>query len=219
MDIKIQEITIPTFLWYVVPGINFIAFDITFPIIAANSKLINGFDTVGAVLAIFIISIIIGFIMDSAKLYQYTFGYKKRHKEFFEKAAQMASIEVKELMIFFESIRVGSPTKGSFGKALAFEHSRWVMINHTSKCFFLLGIIWIVLMITSIVDSQNLAYLKQIGIENDLWGFILNLVLFSTIVWLGFRLRKISISLQKSAGEKYLKLIQKYRDDIVNFNF
>jgi hypothetical protein len=73
---------------------------------------------------------------DSLKLYRLTRGYAKLRTHFFNQIAEVLRVEPAKAVDYFDAIRVGIAKEGSLGEAIAFDHSRWVMINLTAKCFY-----------------------------------------------------------------------------------
>ena len=153
--------------------------------------------------------------MDSLKLYQFTVGYAKTRNEFFQKLAAELGLDQSTTDSIFEAIRLGLVDGGSLGKAVAFDHSRWVMINHTSKCFYLFASIWLVLAVSSIITGFVPFYEHALGVKG-LWPrLICNALVFTIAVVIATRLSLIAKKHHRFNGDKYLLYVKRYKRDIL----
>jgi hypothetical protein len=214
MDLKFREISLPFFLWYILPGLNFIGINIILPILLLNPKAFTEYISISNVLSVVLAALVVGFIVDSLKMYQFTIGYKQTKTSFFSTIAQQLEIKSKEVEVIFDVIRGLSREKEALSEAIATEHSRWVMINHTSKAFYLFAIEWIVFSALVLTDSYSLSLLGFVNITDKKIAAILNLLIISFSIAIGFRLSKISKEHLRLSNEKYILFVKNNKSRI-----
>jgi hypothetical protein len=216
MDVKLQEITLPHFLWYIIPGLNFIAVDLFLPIFLMEPSLLKNIASIGGIVIIFLCALVSGFIMDSLKLYQFTVGYAERKEKGFKKLSDELGLDRRTTKLIFDAIRIGLADRGPLGKAVAFDHSRWVMINHTSKCFYLFAIIWSVIRVSAVFTQIVPFYEEALGVKG-LWApLIFNAFILAIAVLIAMRLSKIAAKHHRSNGDKYVLYVKRHKQDILH---
>lgn len=142
-------LNINIFLWYIMPGINGLFFVFILPLAVCDFDLFREMSASAPVIGFLIASLVLGFLMDSMKIYQFTLGYKKCKRSFFISLARalgnQAPSDEPEVLYergkaVFNGVRVMQTEEEA--KFPFWEHSRWVMVNHTSKMAFLAAGVW-----------------------------------------------------------------------------
>ena len=133
---------------------------------------------------------------------------------FFSTFAEHLGIELKEAEVIFDAIRRLSLEKKALSEAIAAEHSRWVMINHTSKCFYLLAVEWVVLLALVLLDYYRLSLLGFADIGDKKLATLLNFLIIGLCITMAVRLSKISKEHLKLSNEKYLLFVKNNKSRI-----
>ena len=214
-DLKLPQITLPDFLWYVVPGFNFLAIVAVLPIALANPILLLQLSTVGGIIIVFTLALAVGFLLDSLKLYQYSFGYQKRRSVTFQTLSAELGLGEEETKSAFEVIRFGLLEGGTLGKAIAFEHSRWVMINHTSKCFFFFCIIWTCVGIVSFQTGNHVYFERVLSLTHPTSLIAANALVVSISAAIAIRLSRVSKGLHELTAKNYLLYARRNKGQIL----
>jgi len=215
MDLKLQEITFPPFLWYIIPGFNFFAVDCLLPVALTDPTLLKHFASIGGIVIVFISALVVGYIMDSLKLYQLTFGYAKTRDASFDEISAALGLDRNTTLSILDAIRFGLAERGAFGKAVAFEHSRWVMINHTSKCFFLFTIIWFALALRAAAVGFVPFYQEAFGVKGVWTRLVCDALVIMLSLVIGVRLSRIAKHHHRLTGEKYLHYVRLYKAELL----
>lgn len=140
MDVSFEKFSLPFFLWYVMPGLNFCLLNLGIPILIYNPGFVGEISGLGEAVVIVLVSLAAGFILDSFKLYQADPRYWRDRKQFFGNLARVLGESVTGAKNQFEIIREIINDHPVFANAIAVEHSRWVMVSLMSKLFILLAI-------------------------------------------------------------------------------
>lgn len=204
MDIKLNEVTLPAFLWYVLPGLNFICLVVLLPVLFVRPSWAAPIQSLGGVAAIILAALVCGFIMDSLKLYRLTPGYSRIRTQFFKEIAEALRVDQAKAVDYFDAIRVGISKWGSLGEAVAFDHSRWVMINLTSKCFYLLGALWLLIGLSTYSRAAVPAFHQFIGRTAPESAFYVEIPLAGMSFLVGLRLSRIAKDHLHRSNSKYL---------------
>ena len=116
MDLKFQEITLPVFVWYVMPGLNFVLTVIVLPILLIEPRSLSAFGNLGGGFLFLLLAVVLGFIMDSMKLYQLDRSYRNESPDFFRRIAEGLSTSEKAARELIDALRMG-PMQIVFGSA------------------------------------------------------------------------------------------------------
>src|ERR1043166_3217292 len=142
MDIKLPEITLPAFLWYILPGLTFILAAIALPMLLAKPSLLVEVSSLSGMVAIFVVALITGFLMDSLKLYRFELSYANRKSHFLSDLATQLGTTKERMEPLMDALRSTLAERDTFGRAVVFSHSRWVMLSHSAKCFYAFAGVW-----------------------------------------------------------------------------
>ncbi len=212
---NIKDVTIPAFLWYILPGINAICFLFVMPIFIIDSNLIKDRITVSSVLGWLLGGLIIGFLMDSMKLYKITFGYRSMKRRFMSELSRAifeqsdASGELGQQVFRAMRLLLGKE-QNPFP---SWEHSRWVMINHTSKVAYTATCFWAYTFFAlwqSKVNLLGVYQFSQVG-GRLLLGFLATISFF-----IGLRLDLESRKVAHDANKLYIQYVISRREDIAS---
>lgn len=145
--ITAKDIRLATFVWYVLPGINLVFFLVVLPLAILDYGALSDTFSFGAVAGLTVVGMIGGFLMDSMKLYQFTPGYHRTRKRFYDCLARVVhdteDASTESGRDVFRSLQVILSSKRSEERLYPdLEHARWVMINHTSKVFYISAFLW-----------------------------------------------------------------------------
>lgn len=215
MNINFEEITLPAFLWYILPGLNFIGVDVFFPLVLLQPSSLAALKSLGGAVGVFAAALVAGFIMDSLKLYRFSLGYKASRQNFFAAIAKELQMSSEDAESIFDAIRLAIREKGALGKAVAFDHSRWVMVNLTSKCFYFLGTIWLI--VAALVWTTQLEVLVLHRISPMSTGIQVSVCLAIALgsIVIGFRLAGVATHHRDLANRKYLLFLRSNRDHFI----
>ena len=154
---NLKDITLPAFLWYIMPGINAIFFLVVVPAAVVDFDFLQKGLSWASVLGSLAAALVIGFLMDSMKLYQFTRGYKQAKKRFYLQLASASQglVETAEDTAdnsergktIFRLVRLSMGKDG--GIFPLWEHSRWVMVNHSAKLAYAACVFWAYLLVKS----------------------------------------------------------------------
>ncbi len=210
---NLKDITLPAFLWYILPGVNAVFLLIVVPVLVLDFDLAQRVLSWSSVMGYLMSALVIGFMMDSMKLYQFTFGYKQEKRAFFVKLAHavdgdlMGPTENDEEAyhrgkLVFALLRLS--TKVEKNTFPSWEHSRWVMVNHTSKVAFAAALVWGCLLFK--LHSHEIQILAKYPLTHAEGLFVL---IFFTVgfVLVGLRLAQQSRSVMRDANSTYVEFV------------
>lgn len=106
MSISVERIRLSFFVWYILPGLNFLVVDVLVPLVVLSpgTVLLLGADF-GHFVLLGVSALVVGFVMDSLKLYQFTWGYAKKKAEFLDKLGSILDVGQPEAERVFPAIR------------------------------------------------------------------------------------------------------------------
>lgn len=206
MDIKFRGVTLAFVLWYVLPGLNFLVINLVLPIAILSPDTLARYSSLANLIVLASAALVVGFVMDSLKLYQFTLGYSHKKAEFFKELGRQMSISSQRAREVFDSIRTLAHDKGPMYENISLQHSRWVMINHTSKCFYLLFVIWIGVLSVHQISLQTRTFLG-IPVYDQNMVLIIDLALAMTYILIGVRLSRISSEHLELSNKGYLRFV------------
>jgi hypothetical protein len=180
-----------------------------------NIKFIEKSMTLGSVIGFLFIGLIVGLLMDSVKLYQLTPKYRSIKKDFY--------IQLSEIIIYDkkgsiengkEVFRIAKVILSNEGKEFPlWEHSRWVMMNHTSKAFFVSSIVWSFLLY-KFWNSQLKAGIYILS-TNESRVLIFSIIIL--ILLIGYKLHKESFKILQEANDTYKTYVKINKKKIYQF--
>jgi hypothetical protein len=211
---NIKEISLPTFIWYVLPGINAIFFLVVLPITILDFELLaNSFSWI-TVVGWLMGGLIIGFLMDSMKIYKFTYGYRKLKDRFFKDLAKAVGGNEGDRNVgrnIFVVMRLMMDEEKNLFPF--WEHSRWVMINHTSKTAFLAVILWGYLL--GRLWGKEIILFNRYPLS-QIESQILLASLIVTFSLISYRLHRVSLGVIREANLVYMKYILKNKASIIS---
>ncbi|MDA7980874.1 MAG: hypothetical protein MPJ50_19140 [Pirellulales bacterium] len=98
-------------------------------------------------------------------------------------------------VLFYQCLKDSGP----LGRATAFEHSRWLMINHTAKSVFLFLLLWIWIGIDACLDQSLFPFFEPVGVGSLKWW-----VVFLLAGLVAVRLEHTGVKMQKRNSHMYL---------------
>ncbi|MBF0520804.1 MAG: hypothetical protein HQK92_13920 [Nitrospirae bacterium] len=214
---KIEKNYIPLFMWYILPGINAICLLVIFPLLILNTKYVLTNLSLVSVIGWILAGLVIGFLMDSMKLYQYTFKYSEDSNDFFYSLSFIINGE-KDITIGKKRGReifniIGFMLRDENKTFPLFEHSRWVMVDHSSKIALISFFVWFFIgafsFLTSELDTLYInSYMKVLYCK--LFICLLSLL----YLFIGFRLNKVSNEIRQEANKLYETYAKLYKEEI-----
>ena len=137
VEAEVQVLNFMPFLvWYVLPGLNLLTVCVVAPVLVLNlhgaAAAFSVPDPVGAA----VLAVVIDFIMDAVKLSRFTPGYRAQKSAFHARIGDTLAIDPGDVAKVFDIIRADVRGEDPVSRTVELDHSRWVMINHTSKTFF-----------------------------------------------------------------------------------
>jgi hypothetical protein len=125
MDIpkKLENINITYFIWYLLPGLNIIGINILLPLCLIYPHKVIILLSISNAVAILFAALIIGYIIDSLKLYQFSVGYSKASENFFDRLGSILKVTSSIAKERFEVLKQLEDRKDPLLKAIAVEHS------------------------------------------------------------------------------------------------
>lgn len=118
---------------------------LSFPIMIVYFKVLIETISIGNFLGIIAISMVLGYLLDNLKLYQFTPGYSKRKNTFNEALASRLGIDKERVTPYFALLI--HLTSNDRGINLERKQAEWHLLENSSKIFFLFTIEWIVIFI------------------------------------------------------------------------
>jgi hypothetical protein len=221
MDLPLEKVSLPFFLWFVLPGLNCCLVNVALPMVIYRPDVVTGINGAGNAVAILFMSLTLGFVIDSLKLYQFTIGYRGTGDVFFRNLSQAlygehAAYKSEVKAVDFELIREIIKANQAFASPVSIEHSKWVMISITSKLFFIFAaeLAFCNLFLTLPSWASSLAGAVRWYPSLPLGQIILALIaLFAVLV--GWRLGKNAKRHRLASNRMYLRFAQEYRDMII----
>jgi hypothetical protein len=218
MDIQLRGVTLAFVLWYVLPGLNFLVINILLPLALLNPDKFADYSSVGSLIVLLGAALVVGFVMDSMKLYQFTRGYGKKKAMFFRDLGDKLSVSSDRAREIFNSIRGLASQNGSGSENLSLEHSRWVMMNHTAKCFYLLAATWLVILIIHNISPDTASYLG-LSVYDDNAVLVIDSAIVIAVSLIGVRLSRMSSDHLALSNQGYLDFVARnsklIRDKII----
>jgi len=98
------------------------------------------FSKMGNILGIVFLGLVVGFMIDGLKIYQWDPGYKRRKMAFMCNIALALEVPTEEAPSFF--VRAAQIERKLGLGEIDFIHSRWVMIDASGKLCLLAAILW-----------------------------------------------------------------------------
>ncbi|MEK7477169.1 MAG: hypothetical protein AAB152_16205 [Candidatus Coatesbacteria bacterium] len=202
----LPKISMFEFFRYLYPGLALVVFDITIPMMARDPHLVKeyGFDSAPLIVAFTIAS---GFIFDSLKLYQFSRWYKTAKEELYAGIEGVLHCASGEGGTAFHLLHQVVPAVQM--DVLGWGHSKWVMIDFTSKVFFGGAALWLAFLFQANgVFACCSAGCCGCGVCCLEWLYLLLAVLYSVIGW---RLGEVAVKEVDTSNRKYLVLVGKYK--------
>lgn len=213
---NIKEISLPTFIWYVLPGINAVFFLIILPVAILDFELLTNSISWTTVVGWLMGGLIVGFLMDSMKIYKFTYGYRELKDRFFidlaDKVGGDESGREAGKKIFITMRLLMDEEKNLFP---FWEHSRWVMINHTSKAALIAVILWGYLLVR--LWGKEIILFNRYPLSPT-EGRMLLASLVVAFCLISYRLHRVSLGVISEANLVYMKYVLKNKASILGAN-
>lgn len=215
MDIELKEITLPAFLWYILPGLNFVLIVVALPLVLIEPSLLGQLDSIGGAVLALLVALVTGFVMDSLKLYAWGLRHEKKSLGFFQELADALGLEdEREAKVLIDPLRLGLPDRGALGRAVAFNHSRWVMMTHSAKSFFIGAILWLVVTLSLAFRGRTVWYQTELGIEDWAWGLVTNLGIAGALAVTGFLIERHASGQRRVTDNLYLAYAKRHASEL-----
>lgn len=214
MDLKLQEITLPSFLWYLLPGLNFVFAVVAVPILLFNPNLILQVDSLGGIAFVALLALVAGFVMDSSKVYSLRCGYNKGRKTFFNNLSRELGTSEESISALIDAIRLGLPERGSLGRAVAFNHARWVMMTHSASSFYILAIVWFIIAITMHIQLKVAWYHTILDLPEGWPRILADLSVVVVVAIIAYRIDNHANRQKEVCNKLYLTYVGRYRHEL-----
>ena len=112
MDLKLQDITLPSFLWYWLPGLFFVVVSVGLPVALYNPDLLSQIDSVGGIALLSLLALVAGFTMDSIRLYSFFKGHARVKDGFFQELSLILECSTDEIRDVIDILRLDASEKG-----------------------------------------------------------------------------------------------------------
>lgn len=204
----------PFVVWYVLPGLNSLAICIVVPVAALNLRGAEGILSIENFLPAAISSVIIGFVMDSVKLYRWSPNYRAQKKKFHDRLGSALGIDGGDVPKVFDVVRADirahkeDPGAGS----IELDHSRWVMINHTSKTFFLGAAVWIGIALVHVGTERSVRYFGLFSTLSLEWQLAFDGGLALLYFLIGWRMQHFAYDAADTSDMNYLIYVRRNAD-------
>ena len=202
----------PFLVWYVLPGLNLLTFGIAIPAIVLNLHGAAAVFSVDDLIAAAIMALVVGFIMDSVKLYRFSPGYGLQKQEFEARLGQALEINRTAVRNIFEIIRSDVRAQDPSASTIELDHSRWVMINHTSKTFFLAAGVWAGILMVHLVSPAPVTYFGLLTTMALAWKLPLDLAFAIVSIVIGWRMQSVAYQAANTSDMNYLIYVRKNSD-------
>lgn len=212
MESKLRKISLPFFTWFILPGINIVALNLMLPIVILHPTYLLDLKSIGAAISLLSIALAMGFTLDSLKAYQWTPGYRESTKKFFVDLATELDMTEDQARVVFDMLRLATSKNPTVDAVVQTEHARWVMINHSSKSFFFLGLQVLAVASYVLFVPNSRDSVKVFGMAHYPWSMALLFVLSVVAVTIGLRLNRVSEDHRKLSNKRYLLLIKANRE-------
>lgn len=204
MDLKLQDITLPSFLWYWLPGLFFVVISVGIPVALYKPDLLSRIDSIGGIALFSLMALVVGFTMDSIRLYSFFKGHNQEKNWFFRELSEILQCSTAEIRDVIDILRLHASENGVVGRSVASNHARWVMMMHSATCFLLLAGVLGFLAIWSRINTITPWYLERLNITG-LWGFLFDALLVSLFAYLAWRVVDHSLKEKKINNKEYLR--------------
>ncbi len=204
MDLKLQDITLPSFLWYWLPGLFFVVVTVGIPVALYNPALLSKIDSIGGIALLSLLALVAGFTMDSIRLYSFFKGHAREKDNFFQELSQILDCSAGEIRDVIDILRLDASENGVVGRSVASNHARWVMMMHSAVCFLFLAGILGILAIWSRINTITPWYHEKLNTAG-IWGILFDVALVSIFVYFAQRMVDHSLKEKKINNKEYLR--------------
>jgi hypothetical protein len=209
---NLKDITLPAFLWYVLPGVNAIFFLLVLPTVTLDFEFLSKSMSWTSVLGYLTAALVIGFLMDSMKLYKFTWGYSRAKRAFYLQLASAARGNLAPVPDTTANERLGKSifrlVRFSMGKEGTifplWEHSRWVMANHSSKLAYASSAMWAYLLLR--VQGREVLLLGRYTLS-PLESRVLVVAFAVAFLMIGLRLSRESWRVLEDSNNMYVDYV------------
>jgi len=202
----------PFLVWYVLPGLNLLTFCIAIPAVVLNLHRAAAVFSVDDLIGAAIMALVVGFIMDSVKLYRFSPRYGLQKQEFEARLGHALEIDKADVRNIFEIIRSDVRAQDPSSSTVELDHSRWVMINHTSKTFFLAAAVWAGILIVHVVSPAPVTYFGLLTTMSLVWKLPLDLAFAIVSIVIGLRMQSVAYQAANTSDMNYLIYVRKNAD-------
>jgi hypothetical protein len=148
----IKYLNLELVIRYGVSGFTAILMLIIFPCLVHNFKEYIGFFS-NNILFIVSISFVIGYFLDTLKLYNITRGYTKRRDDFLRKLSEILDVNNEEASVYFSVIMQASSNHGTIN--LERKNAEWHYLDTASKIFVISAFQWCVFLLLLKLDKTD----------------------------------------------------------------
>ena len=200
MDFK--NLNIADFARYILSGINFILFAIILPLVYLQPDTLKDLLAGNSFLSLSVLGIVIGYLLDILKVYQFTPKFKSNRQSFMKKVAEILDVPKEDVSSYFSLTTKLSNKFGNYD--LERRRSEWVLALHTAVTLILAIVIWCSI-ITYEVWSQTFSSKSVIPIVAVIISLLLSIRLFN-----------IADRERQKLNQDFLIFLQKNKKEIVN---
>ena len=174
MDLK--NINLSDFVRYILSGFNFIVFIIVLPSIYFSPSLLIDLLSGNSVLALFLGSISVGYLMDILKVYQLAPRFQKNKTKFRTAIAQILDVSVEDAARYVSITSKLWSEHSSYN--LDQRRAEWVLTLHTAVTFSISVFIWGFAAVYEYINSENFSSSLILPIAIAFISLILSIRLF-----------------------------------------
>jgi hypothetical protein len=199
----------PFLVWYVLPGLNLLTVCVAIPVLVLNLHRAAAVFSVSDLVGAAVLAIVIGFIMDAVKLYRVSPGYQAQKRAFHARLGIALGVKQEDVAKVFDIIRADVRAQDPSSRTVELDHSRWVMINHTSKTFFLGAAVWLAIVVTHAFSSSSVTFIGLLKTGTLSWQLGIDSALLVLNVAIGLRMQRIAYQEADTSDMNYLIYVRK----------
>jgi hypothetical protein len=140
---EIDKLSLPEFIRYGLTGFNALVWLFLTPILIMKPDIFPILLNTSTIIGITLFALVLGFLLDTLKLYQLSFGYKAKREKFLQEFAKKLKIEDWETSSFFSLTTQMSKQMNK--PELEIRQAQWILADHTAKVFFIGTVVLLIL--------------------------------------------------------------------------
>jgi hypothetical protein len=197
---KLQQVW-PEFIRYFISGTLASLLLVIMPVLTMNPEMWSYFAGASGIVNIVLVILVMGFLVDTLKLYQISPFYKIRQQQFLIKFSGVLGVNSSEASTWFSVV---SDTARIHGNTyLARKQSEWIMANHSAKILYIAFVLWLMIGVHFTVNNS---------LSHQIWAFTLGGISIVT----GIRLHGVAHAEWKKSSKLFLLYAIKNKSQIAS---